>query len=85
MSNVSEKLMRQLIVKPGRTVTELSVTLGMSRPALSNVLNGNAELSIDLAIKIEDIFGIDASKLLIQQLSDKLEEARAHVYSIDDE
>lgn len=80
MSKTSEKLMRELVTKPARSVTDLAAILDMSRPALSNVLHGNAELSIELALKLEDKFGpwgINARKLLIAQLSDKLEEARA--------
>lgn len=84
MSKTSEKLMRELVTKPHRSVTELAQMLVISRPALSNVLNGNADLSIGLALKLEEKFGMNANKLLINQLGDKVEEARAHVYGGDD-
>jgi len=77
--------MRDLIKKPGRTVTELAGMLGMSRPALSNVLNGNAELSMELALKLEEKFGMDASKLLINQLGEQLEETRANCFGSDED
>lgn len=79
MSKTSKKLMTELIVKPGKTVTELARELSMSRPALSNVLNGNADLSMELAIKLETTFGMDAKKLLLAQLDERLAEVRAQM------
>lgn len=80
MSNTSDKLMRELISKPSRTVTELAKLLGMARPSVSVVLHGHAELSIEFALKLQEKFGMNASKLLISQLTDKLEETRAKIY-----
>ena len=73
---VAEKLMRELVVSREATVTDVAPRLDISRPCLSNVLNGRAELSIRLALKIEAAFGLDARKLLIAQLDEQIATAR---------
>lgn len=55
-----------------KTVTEVAAEIGMSRPAFSNVINGQADLSIDLALRIQKLFNIDARQMLIDQLDEKL-------------
>lgn len=50
--------------------------LGIGRPALSNVLNGNAELSLELAAKIEDVFNYSGLALLQEQTQQKWHEYR---------
>jgi len=69
------------IIPSDMTVTEAAKILGISRPALSNVLNGNAELSISLACKIEDVFRYKALALLEYQLVDKYQNYRQKVGS----
>jgi addiction module HigA family antidote len=45
---------RTEIVEPlGLTVTAAAKILKVSRPALSNLLNGNADLSGEMALRIE--------------------------------
>lgn len=41
--------------------------LGVSRIALSNLLNGKASLSLDMAIRFEKAFGVSAATLLRMQ------------------
>lgn len=48
--------------------------LKIGRPALSNLLNGKSELSIELAKKIEYIFRYKGLSLLQWQLTDKYKE-----------
>lgn len=79
MTRVSNKLKSQLVTKAERTVTDLAQMLDITRPALSNVLNGNADLSFELAVKIENTFGIDARKLLVEQLDESLAQIRAQM------
>lgn len=76
---VAQKLKSALVAKPGRSVTDLAGHLGISRPALSNVLNGNADLSMELALKIETAFGLKARKLLRAQLDERLAEVRSQM------
>lgn len=58
---------RTMIIPAGGTVTDAAVMLGVGRPALSNMLNGNAALSWDMALKIEQVFGLDADDLMKMQ------------------
>ncbi len=48
-----EILREDVIVKLGLSVTEVAGRLGMSRVALSRVLNGKAAISPDLALRLE--------------------------------
>src|ERR1022692_2121596 len=61
-----------LYVKEHLLPQELSVTaaadlLGIGRPALSNFLNGNADLSPEMASRLEKAFGADRQELLQMQ------------------
>lgn len=58
---------RTLILPNGMTVTDAAIKLGVGRPALSNMLNGNASLSWEMALKIEQAYGLDADKLMRMQ------------------
>lgn len=73
---VSQKIKAE-IEKRGLTVTDAAPKLSLSRPALSNVANGNASLSIELALRLESEFGMDARKLLVAQLDEDIAAARA--------
>lgn len=75
-------ILRGIILQSGRrSVTDAARTLRISRPALSNLLNGNADLSIELAAKIEDVFKYSALALLQHQVARKLREYRESVGS----
>jgi addiction module HigA family antidote len=52
------------IIPPGLTVTAAAKLLGVGRPALSNLLNGNAALSPEMALRIEKAFGASSKELL---------------------
>jgi addiction module HigA family antidote len=49
------------------SVTAAAKTLGVGRPALSNLLNGNASLSSEMATRIEKAFGASSEMLLKMQ------------------
>ena len=54
------------------TVTEAARRLGVGRPALSNLLNGRAALSQEMALRLEKTFGADRARLLeLQAASDR--------------
>jgi plasmid maintenance system antidote protein VapI len=57
------------------SVTDAAKILGIGRPAFSNVINGNACLSIALALALQSKFDMNAKKLLIAQLNEQFEEA----------
>ena len=58
---------RERVIPPGMSVTEAAKRLGVGRPALSNLLNGNSSLSLDMATKLEKAFGADGKGLLDHQ------------------
>lgn len=72
MKSVAAMLRTALVDARGLTVTELAPMLGIARPSLSSVLNGRSALSLDLALRIERVCGIDARKMLIAQLDEQL-------------
>ncbi len=43
----------------GRSVTEVAKHLGVTRPALSRILNGKAGISADMALRISEAFNTD--------------------------
>lgn len=73
---------RQHVIPAGMSVKEAADRLGVGRPALSNLLNGNAALSQSMAVRLEKAFGADGQKLLdIQVAADRrdLREAERRV------
>jgi len=59
----------------GRSVTEVAVHLGVTRPALSRVLNGRAGISADMALRLSEAFNTDADLWLHLQAQRDLWEA----------
>jgi len=59
---------RTEIIEPaGLTVTAAAVALRVSRPALSSLLNRKADLSGDMALRIEKAFGVKMDTLMRMQ------------------
>ena len=59
---------RTEIVDPaGLSVTAAAIALGVSRPALSSLLNGKASLSGEMALRIEKAFGVKMDTLMRMQ------------------
>ncbi|MDE0522583.1 MAG: HigA family addiction module antitoxin [Boseongicola sp.] len=58
---------RQSVLPEELSVKDVAEMLGVGRPALSNLLNGNAALSPAMAMRIEKAFQTDASTLLGMQ------------------
>src|SRR5687768_4154912 len=61
------RYVRQHVIPAGMPVKDAAKRLGVGRPALSNLLNGNAALSQDMAVRLEKAFGADRQKLLDMQ------------------
>lgn len=71
--------LRAEIVEPaGLTVTALAERLHVTRHAASNLLNGNRELSVEMAIRVEKAFGVKGSTLKRMQAVHEQTTARAH-------
>ncbi len=71
-------LKRQMVEPYGVTVKELAGHFGVSRQALSGLLNGHANLSAEMAIRFEKAFGVKADTLLRMQAAYDIARAREH-------
>ena len=58
------------------SVTRAAKVLGVTRPALSALLNGRAALSPDMALRVEKAFGLKMDTLLRMQTAYEIAEAR---------
>ena len=62
------EFIRTEIIKPlGLSVTAAAEVLDVSRPALSSLLNGKADLSGEMALRIEKAFGPKMDTLMRMQ------------------
>jgi addiction module HigA family antidote len=76
--------LRTEIVDPaGLSVTALAERLRVTRQAASNLLNGNAGLSAEMAIRFEKAFGVKADTLMRMQAANELAQARAREDQIE--
>ncbi|WP_299592618.1 HigA family addiction module antitoxin [uncultured Tateyamaria sp.] len=67
------------IVEPtGMSVKALADHFGVSRQAMSSLLNSRTGLSAEMAIRFEKAFGVKADTLLRMQSSYELAQARLH-------
>lgn len=62
-----EFIKTELVEASGLTVTAAARALRVSRPALSSLLNGKADLSGQMALRIEMAFGVRMDTLLRMQ------------------
>lgn len=67
----------------GLTVTEGAKVLSVARHTLSRVINGQAGISPDMAIRLEKAFGGSADAWLRMQAAYDLAHARQHEDQID--
>jgi len=64
------------------TVTSAANVLGVSRPTLSSLLNGQADLSGDMALRLEKAFGVRMDTLMRMQASYDIARTRQREKSI---
>jgi antitoxin HigA-1 len=63
------EILKALCLEPlGLTITEAAKALGVSRKTLSNVLNGHAGVSPEMAVRLSLAFDTTAESWLGQQL-----------------
>jgi antitoxin HigA-1 len=68
---------RTEIIEPaGLSVTAAAAALGVARPTLSSLLNGRADLSGDMALRLEKAFGVKMDTLLRMQASYDIAQTR---------
>jgi addiction module HigA family antidote len=65
------------------SVTAAAAALQVSRPALSSLLNGKANLSGDMALRLEKAFGVRMDTLMRMQSSYDIAETRKRERQID--
>jgi antitoxin HigA-1 len=71
------QFIRMEMIEPlGLSVTAAAKSLGVTRPALSTLLNGHASLSPDMALRVEKTFGPKMDTLLRMQTAYEIAEAR---------
>jgi addiction module HigA family antidote len=66
----------EIIEAAGLTVTAAAIALRVSRPALSSLLNAKADLSGDMALRIEKAFGVKMDTLMRMQSSYDIAQTR---------
>ncbi|MEA3016081.1 MAG: antitoxin HigA [Sphingomonadales bacterium] len=72
-----EWLRTEILESHGLSVTDAARHLGVTRQAMSALLNSRAGLSADMAIRFEKAFGVRADTLLRMQSAHELAQARA--------
>ncbi|MGA2230516.1 MAG: HigA family addiction module antitoxin [Tepidisphaeraceae bacterium] len=71
------------LIPLGLTVTDGARLLGVTRQALNNVVNGKADISPEMAIRLSKAFGSTAETWLQMQLAFDLAEARRNEHRIN--
>lgn len=67
---------REIVTKLELNVTDAAEVLGVTRPALSNLLNERASLSPEMALRIEKAFGVQMDTLMRMQNAYDIAQAR---------
>jgi antitoxin HigA-1 len=73
---------RQCLIPLKLSVTEAAKGLGVTRQALSDLVNGKAGISTDMAIRLSKAFGSSPETWLGMQMAYDLWQARDHVHSL---
>ena len=73
----------EILAPLGLSVTAAANALGVTRPALSALLNERASLSPDMALRFEKAFGVSMDTLMRMQNSFDIAQARRRAGEID--
>jgi addiction module HigA family antidote len=77
-------VIRELCIEPADlTVTAAAEVLGVSRKALSELLNGHAGISPEMAVRLSKAFGGSAESWLTQQMQYDLAQVQKKAAQID--
>jgi antitoxin HigA-1 len=78
------EIIREDVLAPlGLNVTQAAKALGVTRQALSNMLNGRTSLTAEMALRVEKAFGPKMEHLMRMQLNHDLAQVRARANSIE--
>ena len=73
------EILKELCLEPlGLSVTEAAKVLGVSRKRLSNILNGQAGISPEMAVRLSIAFDTTAESWMNQQVQYDLWQAEQH-------
>ena len=75
-SHPGDFIRTEIIQPAGLSVTAAAALLKVSRPALSSLLNSRADLSGDMALRIEKAFGVKMDTLMRMQASYDIAQTR---------
>lgn len=75
-SHPGQFIRMEILAPLGLSVTKAAEILGVTRPALSALLNERASLSPDMALRIEKAFGLKMDTLLRMQTAYEIAAAR---------
>ena len=73
----------EIIEALGLSITDAARALGVTRPALSALLNERAHLSPEMALRIEKAFGVSMDTLMRMQNSYDIAQARKREAEIE--
>ncbi|MDI9349660.1 MAG: HigA family addiction module antitoxin [Candidatus Symbiobacter sp.] len=73
-----EFLTEEILAPLELSVTAAARILGVTRPALSSLLNGRSSLSAVMAMRFEKAFGLSMATLLSMQTAYDIAEAQKH-------
>ena len=73
-----EIIREEIIEALGLTVTSAAEVLGVRRATLSDVTNGKASVSAEMALRLEKAFGVSMDLLLKMQAGYDAAQARRH-------
>ena len=78
------EIVKEDCIKPlDLNVTEVAKALGVSRQALSSLINGHTGVSPDMAIRLEKAFGSNAETWLQLQMNYDIWKARKNASKIE--
>jgi len=71
-------LKTEIVEAHGISINTLAEKFGVSRQAVSALLNGHSALTADMAVRFENAFGVRAETLMRMQARYELSKAREH-------
>ena len=82
MNHPGEYIRRAIIEAHGLSVTAAAAALRVSRAALSSLLNGKADLSGTMALRLEKAFGVKMDTLMLMQADFDIAQTRKREHKV---
>ena len=82
MNHPGEYIRTAIIEAHGLSVTAAAAALRVSRAALSSLLNGKADLSGTMALRLEKAFGVKMDTLMLMQADFDIAQTRKREHKI---